>query len=362
MGLIDEVSHFLVAQYRRNRDPQVTQAALDWFAARVGEDNVDKLLRTFVQEFPNVAVYRGETTIDEWLQGSSDGLAHREAVLEELMLLWLANQNPAFRSFPRALRRYEARRKHGLQAGHCGARQLFRHPPRHRHGSRQSPRPPPRTHGSLARLAQRPARLDSRKLVAVSRRKPPQSSPRRRRSQEEESPSGCASIPARVTVTTIPSATRTTPMSPTSAVTPATSNTSASSPDQDWMPNVVMIAKSTYVWLAQLSRQYGRAIERLDQIPDEALETLAHRGLNALWLIGVWERSRASQAIKRMRGSRTPSPPPIPSSNTTSPATSAATTPTTISASAPPRYGIRLASDMVPKPHGHRFPLGHRAS
>src|ERR1700728_3492230 len=87
MGLIDEVSHLLVAQYRRSRDPQVTKAALDWFAARVGEDNVEKLLRTFVQEFPNVAVYRGEIPIDLWLNNSTDGLAHREAVLEELMLL-----------------------------------------------------------------------------------------------------------------------------------------------------------------------------------------------------------------------------------------------------------------------------------
>ena len=59
MGLIDEISHFLVARYRSTRDPQVTQAALDWFSSRVGEDNVEKLLRTFVREFPNVAIYRG---------------------------------------------------------------------------------------------------------------------------------------------------------------------------------------------------------------------------------------------------------------------------------------------------------------
>ena len=43
------------------------------------------------------------------------------------------------------------------------------------------------------------------------------------------------------------------------------------SPDQAWMPTAVLIAKSTYVWLAQLSRQYGRGIERLDEIPDEEL-------------------------------------------------------------------------------------------
>ena len=40
----------------------------------------------------------------------------------------------------------------------------------------------------------------------------------------------------------------------------------------------------------------------LDQIPDQELDILARRGFNALWLIGVWERSRASQVIKRLTG------------------------------------------------------------
>jgi glycosidase len=68
------------------------------------------------------------------------------------------------------------------------------------------------------------------------------------------------------------------------------------------MPTVVLIAKSTYVWLAQMSRQYGRRIARLDEIPDEELTILARRGLNSLWLIGVWERSRASKTIKQLCG------------------------------------------------------------
>jgi glycosidase len=74
------------------------------------------------------------------------------------------------------------------------------------------------------------------------------------------------------------------------------------SPDTAWMPNTVLIAKSTYVWLAQLSKQYGRRIARLDEIPDEELATLSRRGLNSLWLIGVWERSRASRTIKQLCG------------------------------------------------------------
>src|SRR5437867_467236 len=68
------------------------------------------------------------------------------------------------------------------------------------------------------------------------------------------------------------------------------------------MARTVLIAKNTFVWLDQLSRAYGRAITRLDQIPDEALATLARRGFDALWLIGLWERSRASQRIKRLCG------------------------------------------------------------
>jgi glycosidase len=76
----------------------------------------------------------------------------------------------------------------------------------------------------------------------------------------------------------------------------------AFSVDQAWMPNVVLMAKSTYVWLEQLSKKYLRHIHRLDQIPDEELRLMADRGVTALWLIGLWERSTASRTIKRLRG------------------------------------------------------------
>ncbi len=74
------------------------------------------------------------------------------------------------------------------------------------------------------------------------------------------------------------------------------------STDRDWMPRLVLAAKSTYVWLDQLSRSYGRDIRTLDAIPDEELDQLARRGITGLWLIGLWERSSASEKIKRWRG------------------------------------------------------------
>ena len=74
------------------------------------------------------------------------------------------------------------------------------------------------------------------------------------------------------------------------------------SPDKDWMPRLVLIARNSYVWLEQLSRKYGRWIRTLDQIPDEELDILHDRGFTGLWLIGLWERSRASQRIKQRMG------------------------------------------------------------
>jgi hypothetical protein len=73
-------------------------------------------------------------------------------------------------------------------------------------------------------------------------------------------------------------------------------------PDREWMPSLVLIAKNTYIWLDQLSKIYHREINQLDQIPDEELSRLAKWGINGLWFIGIWERSPASKRIKQIRG------------------------------------------------------------
>ena len=65
------------------------------------------------------------------------------------------------------------------------------------------------------------------------------------------------------------------------------------SPDKDWMPNVVMMAKSTLVWLHQLSVAYGRDISSGGNLYTEAL-----RGLGM----------SAGEAESRKRGTLTADP------------------------------------------------------
>ncbi len=74
------------------------------------------------------------------------------------------------------------------------------------------------------------------------------------------------------------------------------------SPDRDWMPSLVMMAKNSYVWLDQLSKKYQRSITKLSEIPDEELDFLAYAGFTGLWLIGLWQRSKASEKIKKLCG------------------------------------------------------------
>ena len=72
MGLIDEILHVVVGQYRQQRNPQVMERALVWLNENIGPEAVDKVLRQFVEEFPPLAVYRREMSLDEYLAGVSD--------------------------------------------------------------------------------------------------------------------------------------------------------------------------------------------------------------------------------------------------------------------------------------------------
>ena len=72
--------------------------------------------------------------------------------------------------------------------------------------------------------------------------------------------------------------------------------------DSEWMPKVILMAKTVLVWLDQLTKQYGYPITRLDQIPDAELDKLRDEGFTGLWLIGLWERSKASRRIKQICG------------------------------------------------------------
>src|SRR5882724_7697795 len=59
MGILDEVTHVVLALFRERRDPRAVLDALGWLQARVGSVALDTALLVFAERFPTTAVYRG---------------------------------------------------------------------------------------------------------------------------------------------------------------------------------------------------------------------------------------------------------------------------------------------------------------
>ena len=303
MALIDELLHVLVARYREQRDPKVMIDALSWFDARVGSEALNRTLLEFTQFFPPREVYAGKRSVADWLNDSTGGTPHRAIALEELMMLWLANANPAFRRFNELFEDDELERATAYPSITAALRDYFQTRPRFGPQNQtlfdllRAPAlaSPDSLEGQLAYMRESWAEILGDMIrrilvaldifkeeeIAIWMRFHPQEGHAHFGWQQDRGDSSAAAIPH---------------------YNLKEPEYERFSPDVEWMPRTVMIAKSTFVWLDQLSKQYRRGIHRLDQVPDEELDTLARRGFNALWLIGVWERSKASQRIKHLTG------------------------------------------------------------
>jgi hypothetical protein len=65
-----------------------------------------------------------------------------------------------------------------------------------------------------------------------------------------------------------------------------------------WPRNPLLYEINTWVWLGQLSREAGRPLT-LATVPGTVWDAVAGLGFDAVWLMGVWERSPAGIGIAR---------------------------------------------------------------
>ncbi len=290
-ALLHELMHAVLQTASERSGRNVVEDALGRLQGAIGERALSGMQRAFVERFPAPAVADGWEDAERYLAGTTEGTSNRLVVLEEALLLWLANANPALErlhelfddaplrrssAYERALPLLEEglREQGETWAGGMSLIDLLWAPQR---------RSPTSLEGQLraaeelwgAVLGERYAGLLARLLRSVDAL----------REERSRGPGGPGPAPV---------------LDAEALARPG--EIEAFSPDSDWMPRVVLVAKSTYVWLAQLERRFGREVRRLDQIPDEALDELAESGFNGLWLIGLWERSEASRRIKQRRG------------------------------------------------------------
>ncbi|MFN3266824.1 MAG: alpha-amylase family glycosyl hydrolase [Deinococcales bacterium] len=353
MGLIDEVLHALLLEYRENHAPALWSEALETLHAQYGE-RLEGTLLQFAADFPPSAVYQRRQTLEQYLAQPKS----RELLLEEMLLLWLENNNPAYhpyrdlffdenlaqqsayRSVISSLESYLEAQPAFAVAGGISIFKALRLPAMQHPDSLEAQLRSlmGRFGGVFQRrgLAGRFATLElklrggldlfaeeARFFVAQNAR--------------EFAAAGVFEAEAQVR-----------PVSRQMLE----EEPEAFTHDQNWMPQVVLMAKNAFVWLDQLSKRYQRPIRTLADIPESELETLAHWGVTGLWLIGLWERSHASKEIKHRMGN----PDAVASAYSLwdyriAEALGGDAALEHLKARAW-RYGIRLASDMVPNHMG----------
>jgi glycosidase len=293
IALIQGITQHVFRSYREQHFPQLLAQSLERLRGQFGGEKVDQALGKFAEQFPPLDVYLRDTTAQEFLEASSYGVPNREVVLEELLLLWVSNSNPAFSPFlelfgddlleqetiyNRAMN--DLYTFFGTNAKETGAQGRFpageniidfllapvRASPHSLEGQLEF---------LLARWGDIIGTFAYRLLRSMDLIK------------EETKPVFFGPGPVGI---------------PDYDITSLEMEGERFTADKEWMPRVVMIAKSAFVWLDQLSKKYGKPITTLDQIPDAELDQLAAWGITGLWLIGLWERSKASKTIKVWTG------------------------------------------------------------
>jgi hypothetical protein len=285
MGLIDEVLHYVIGVYRQEVNPGVMSRAADWLYEHVGRQSLDAALHRFADQFPPEAVYRREVSLQAYLQGETAGVSHHQILLEEMLMLWLANVNPAFAPFLELFDDASLSRETAYPQISASLHAFFETQPRFGPDNQnlvdmlRSPAMavPHSLSGQLEYIRERWGALLGRQLYRLLGSLD--------LIQEEEKAVFVGPGPSQVV-----------------EFGDLEFEAERFSPDRDWMPQLVLIARNAYVWLHQLSQRYKRPLTRLDQIPDQELDTLARWGITGLWLIGLWERSPASQKLKQLCG------------------------------------------------------------
>lgn len=307
-AVLQKVFRFLIDTLADQEAPGVLEDALRRAGYDMqGEETVQTMVR-FVELFPPEAVLSGNVTASEWLEMPNVGEAHRHMVLREMLLLYHSATNPAVESFRDILDDKVLAGTSSYMAIVSGtADALTEAPILSMLGcslGEALTAPVNASPNSLAdqiRFLQKiwrnllPAELFEEVTAAFDFL------------LEEERERGWGGDPGPPPVLEFKR-----PGPAGGEMAPGYGDSifagfdypeyESFSTDADWMSNVVLMAKMVYIWLDQLSRSHAHAITRLDQIPDAELDLLASRGLTGLWLIGLWERSPASQRIKQICG------------------------------------------------------------
>ena len=97
-GVMHEIVHYIVGLYREKANPEALGGCESRLTEALGGKALEGFLLAFTDAFPPPSVYRKTESPAEYLLRGTPEAPNRHVSLEELLLVWLQNQNPAFGS------------------------------------------------------------------------------------------------------------------------------------------------------------------------------------------------------------------------------------------------------------------------
>jgi len=284
LGLIHECIHYIISGYKKNENPKVLTESIKYLNKNVDSIEFKKSLIKYIEEFPTNPVFNRKESVEEYVNGKSEEVSNKELIIEELILLSLENQNPAFEPFSILFDDKNLSNNSNYKEILEKLEQFFKTQPHY--GTDDE---------DLITMLRMPA------IIA------PSSLQKQLEYIRDKWGYLLGDILTQIlkALDFISEEKKHRGFGPGEISVPnyfGDEEYERFSPDQEWMPKVVMLAKNAYVWMDQLSKQYQQNIDTLDKIPDEELDKLANYGFTGLWLIGLWERSKASKKIKQLCG------------------------------------------------------------
>lgn len=285
IGLMDEIFHYILKSYRQHVNEKILDEALIYLNNHLSESETRKVVELFLDLFPPTSVYQKKESLKEYLDKTVlDG--SYSLLLEEIILLWVENQNPALEIYQDLFIDKDLRINSAYGKFINLLHKFF--------------------------LEQPAFGPENQNIIALLRSpaiKVPHSIPGQLEYIRSQWGNLLGDLLDRLlnSLDFIKEEHKPSFTGPGPSFVPGYDQTwdqdfEKFSPDKDWMPSLVLIAKNTYVWLDQIRKKYKVSISTIDQIPDEELDSLRSRGFNGLWLIGLWERSNASAMIKQLCG------------------------------------------------------------
>ncbi|MFX1497582.1 MAG: alpha-amylase family glycosyl hydrolase [Promethearchaeota archaeon] len=284
MALICEVTRDLIKTYIKQTGNELLFKELyDYLSEKIGEEQLFDTTKNLVEEFPPNSIYLHERDTDEFLESKTAIFKKKVTFVDEFIDLWISNENPSFSPYLELFDDTPLEKKPEYNQVITEINNFFD----------EKPKFGPKSQNLIEMLIE-----------------PAKKFPHSIREQLEYMSQNWANLLGKdlyrilTAIDLIREEELFRGLGPGESIVYEYDQSEFENftPDKEWMPKAVMIAKNIYVWLFQLSKKYQRPLSKLHEIPNEELDLLRNWGFNTIWLIGVWERSQASKTIKRWCG------------------------------------------------------------